>query len=560
MTDDAAAGSGTPHERSEDVPRSPADSRQRRLPGGMHIGPYEVVKHLASGGMADVYRVRHMSLQRHEAMKVPLAHLRHEDDFLRRFFQEARLAANLQHPNIVAIYAVSDTFGGRGGESEATAPSYFTMELVDGTDLDTFLEKRGQLAVDEAVPLLRGIADALDYAHARGVIHRDMKPSNVLLRVDETSPVGYVPKVSDFGIARAAVAADEEGTDAGMKTRPQRLTKAGAILGTPSYLSPEQAEGGSDLGPASDQYALGIMAYELLCGHTPFRYNPEAPMAVILSHLRDTPPPLSGIGPSPAVDAAINSVLGRALAKLSSNRFPNCRAFIDALDGAAHGTGTYAFGVPGTEMANVSQQMYGAASLIPAMRPGGATITGRITQQKSGSSGMVIGGLSAAALIVVGAVAVIIVRTHPSTTPGLVTPISSTASVTAPVGIPKPTPSVSAASQEVNRLTDKAEEDLKNVADEFKLLKQRQAEHELTAEQGREAIDLLKPEAFEALNDSHAALALDHSNHKAIIQHIDALIYVGQMAQARSEVKQALTAYPDDSTLLGLKKLTQNAK
>src|SRR4051812_14472690 len=131
----------------------PRGSDSQTLPPGTRIGPYEVTEHLAVGGMAHVYRVWHSGLHRHEAMKVPLTRLGHDPSFLRRFFQEARLAAKLQHPNIVGIYSVSDAFGenATAKPDDDEAISYFTMELVDGTDLDRLLGDRGRLTLDESV-------------------------------------------------------------------------------------------------------------------------------------------------------------------------------------------------------------------------------------------------------------------------------------------------------------------------------------------------------------------------------------------------------------------------
>jgi serine/threonine-protein kinase len=322
MTDEpgpTASGSSVPGGAEVDA----SARRGGYLLYGSRIGPYEVARHLASGGMAAVYQVWHTGLHRYEAMKVPHPELRHDPEFLRRFFQEARMAAGLQHPHIVGILGVSEAFG--GGAAAGSPESYFTMEYVEGGDLHDLVHQHGRFTLAESIPLLRDIADALDYAHSRGIIHRDVKPSNVLMRSDSSRPGGFLPKVTDFGIARAAtMGADGE-------SRAQRLTKTGSILGTPAFLSPEQAGSGAAVGPASDQYSLGVIAYLMLAGRAPFPWNPDAPYAVLLGHLRDTPPPFAVGGATRAATDAANQAIGRALAKDPEERFPHCRGLVDAL-------------------------------------------------------------------------------------------------------------------------------------------------------------------------------------------------------------------------------------
>ena len=275
---------------------------------GSQIGPYRVESLLGRGGMAEVFKVWHQDLQRHEAMKVLPHALTFDRSFVERFLREARTAAGMQHPNIAAIHSVSET--------DAPQP-YFTMELINGGDLADLIAQRGRFTLDEALPILRQIAAALDYARARGLIHRDIKPANIMLGAD-----GDSVKVVDFGIARAQ---EEVGGT--------RMTKTGMIVGTPEYMSPEQAGSGAPVGARTDQYSLGIIAYEMLCGAPPFRAHSESGIiSVLMAHVRDTPRPLIELVPD--LPRATDSAILRALAKNPDQRFASCGEFTGALEGA----------------------------------------------------------------------------------------------------------------------------------------------------------------------------------------------------------------------------------
>lgn len=274
---------------------------------GTQVGPYTVDALLGQGGMAQVWRAHHTGLRRFEALKTLPPHLSHDRAFVERFLEEARTAGGLQHQNIAAIHCVS--------APDEELP-YFAMELVEGGDLADLLAKRGKLPLNEALPILKQVALALDYAGGRGVIHRDVKPANVML-----TPDGRV-KVVDFGIARA-----QEGAGG------TRLTKAGMIIGTPEYMSPEQSGSGEIVDARTDQYSLGILAYELLCGVPPFKAKADTlPLVVIMQHVRDdVPTPRTFVPDLP--QSAVNAIL-RALAKSPSQRFGSCLEFIEALGGA----------------------------------------------------------------------------------------------------------------------------------------------------------------------------------------------------------------------------------
>jgi serine/threonine-protein kinase len=214
-------------------------------------GRYRVERVLGAGGMAVVYRAHDEELHRPVAIKLPAEHLAEDAEFERRFLREAQVASRLSHPNVVAVYDAGDEEG----------RPYIVMEVVEGETLADRLARRGPLPAAEVAALGAQAAAGLGHAHAHGLVHRDVKPHNLLLRDDGTV------KVADFGIARAAEAT-------------QRLTQAGANLGTAAYLAPEQAHG-EDVSPATDVYGLGAVLYEALTGRPPFAAAtiPEALLA-----------------------------------------------------------------------------------------------------------------------------------------------------------------------------------------------------------------------------------------------------------------------------------------
>lgn len=291
------------------------------MQAGDRIGQYEVQGLIGRGGMAEVYKAWQTDLQRYEALKVPLAQpgAVENQDMMDRFLREARISANLKHPNIVTIHGVSG--------DDATQP-YFAMEYIEGKDLSDFLKERGKLSLDEALPIIRQIAEALDYAHRKvyfddkgrqkkGIIHRDIKPSNIFLEQDGKG--GWKITLMDFGIAKAQE--DEGGT---------HLTKAGTIAGTPEYMSPEQAQSSDLVNNRSDIYSFGIVVYEMLTGNPPFRAEQNtSPISVLLKHAQEEPKPPIQVAPdlSPKANAAILKVLS----KKPLDRFDSCAAFVEAL-------------------------------------------------------------------------------------------------------------------------------------------------------------------------------------------------------------------------------------
>src|SRR5205823_13551693 len=227
-------------------------------PDGRILGAYRLLEQVGRGGMGLVYRAEHLRLRREAAVKVLPVDLAREAEFLKRFEREAASAAALQHPNILAVWDY--------GEQDDTP--YLVMPYIAGGTLKDRL-RRGSLPAEEIIGYLRQMADALDYAHERGIIHRDVKPANML--VDQRGQL----YLADFGIARAL-----EGSEG--------LTRAGAGIGTPEYMAPEQAQGRADA--RSDLYALGVIPYQMLAGRVPF--TGASGIEVLMKHLREPPPPL----------------------------------------------------------------------------------------------------------------------------------------------------------------------------------------------------------------------------------------------------------------------------
>jgi len=296
------------------------------------IGRYEILGELGRGGMAVVYRGLDPVIKREAALKViRKADLQsaEAEQILERFKREAQAAGSLHHPNVVAIYEY--------GEDEAYA--WIAMELVQGKPLREHLLAGWRPDLSSLPSVLEQLLEALDYSHGRGVVHRDMKPGNVLI-----SDMG-VAKISDFGIARIDLS---------------HLTQAGEVLGTPHYMAPEQYEG-RDIDERTDIYAAGVIVYEVLCGRRPYD---GAGGSLLRQILQDPPPPVSTF--EPRLPVSIDLVLGRALAKKPENRYRNAREFLDALKNAFPGASPAAAGLAG----NVGALRKAlASSVAPAAKP-----------------------------------------------------------------------------------------------------------------------------------------------------------------------------------------------
>jgi Tol biopolymer transport system component len=269
---------------------------------GTRLGKYDIQAEIGRGGMGAVYKGYDPLLDRYVAVKVLAPHLVWQTEFVERFLREARAAARLKHSSIVTIHDV----GQEGGWY------YFVMEYLEGQTLTDAIQQRGPLPPDEVLSVLRPLADALDYAHHRGLIHRDIKPGNVIV-----GPAGLVT-LTDFGIARAA--------------QETRLTATGTIVGTPEYMSPEQARGLA-VDARSDQYSLAVVAYEMLSGEVPFQA--ESTLALLHKIAYEPPPPICQARPD--LPAGVEAVLDRALAKEPGDRYATVSAFVDALGRALAG-------------------------------------------------------------------------------------------------------------------------------------------------------------------------------------------------------------------------------
>ena len=269
---------------------------------GRQMGQYRIVAPLGEGGMAAVYKAYQSSMDRYVALKILPSHFANDPNFTYRFEREAKLIANLEHPNILPVY----DFG------QADGYSYIVMRFVVGGTLADLL-KGHPLPLPQACGILSKIASALDYAHSRGVIHRDVKPSNVL--IDEQGNC----LLSDFGLAKVILS-------------DSRFTASGAFIGTPAYASPEQCLGG-ELDHRSDVYSLGVMLYEMATGRTP--YEAETPMAIVVKTIHDPLPPPSTINPSLSGD--IERVILKALAKDPDDRYQSAGDLARALEAVVGG-------------------------------------------------------------------------------------------------------------------------------------------------------------------------------------------------------------------------------
>ena len=270
---------------------------------------YRLLQRIGSGGMADVWLAEDSHLQRSVAIKILQPRFAQDREFVERFRREAEAAASLQHPNIVAVFDRGDADG----------TYYIAMQLLEGRSLKALIDQG--LSPEQAVGLVRQILEAAGFAHRHGVVHRDLKPQNVIVDAEGKATV------TDFGIARAGAS---------------EITQAGSVMGTPHYLSPEQAQG-LDVTAVSDLYSVGVILYEALTGRVPF--EADSAVAIAMKQVAHTPQRPSSINPN--VSPALDAVVMRALEKEPGQRFQSADAFIAALDAAlrepAAAGGTAAF-------------------------------------------------------------------------------------------------------------------------------------------------------------------------------------------------------------------------
>lgn len=276
---------------------------QMMLAAGDVLAGYEIEGYIARGGMAVVYRARDLSLGRRVALKLIAPELAGNEKFRQRFIRESELAASIDHPNVLPIYAA--------GQAEGTL--YIAMRYVDGQDLGALIRDAGRLEPDRALPIFTQIAAALDTAHAHGLVHRDVKPGNVLIARMPGSDGESHTYLTDFGLTRRS-------------SSLSGFTTAGHFIGTIAYVAPEQIEG-REVTHAVDVYAMGCVLYEALCGIPPFERDDDA--AMLWAHMSATAQPLAGF--VPGIPAAVDRVIAGAMAKDPARRTASCREVIAQL-------------------------------------------------------------------------------------------------------------------------------------------------------------------------------------------------------------------------------------
>src|SRR6266540_2729412 len=263
---------------------------------GHTLGPYRLLEQVGMGGMATVYKGYHAAMDRYVAIKVLPRHLARDASFLARFEREARTIARLEHRYILPVYDVAEDDG----------VPYLVMRYTDGGDLSSLIVS-GQLGIKRAVELISQVAEALAYAHRQGVIHRDVKPANVLISREGDA------LLADFGIAK-------------IYEETLQLTGEGGIVGTPAYMAPEQLQGKA-VDPRADIYALGVVLYQALTGECPF--VAETPLAVALMHIHNPLRPPREI--NPAIPESLERIILRAMAKNPADRFADANEMSEAL-------------------------------------------------------------------------------------------------------------------------------------------------------------------------------------------------------------------------------------
>jgi eukaryotic-like serine/threonine-protein kinase len=269
---------------------------------------YRIERRLGAGGMSTVFLAQDTVLERAVAVKLLAEHLADDEAFVARFQREALSAARLQHPNIVQVFDY--------GLDASSHRHFIVMEFVDGPSCADLLRDRKRLDIEEAVRIARDACHGLDYAHRAGVVHRDVKPGNLLLSGDSGAT-----KLADFGIAKAA--------------EQTRITQVGSVLGTAAYLSPEQAHG-DEAGPRSDTYSLGVCAYQLLTGRLPHEYGSLTELA--LKQREEPIEPISEL--RPAVPSQLDLAIRVALERAPEDRYDSALDFAHALEAGLHGHDT----------------------------------------------------------------------------------------------------------------------------------------------------------------------------------------------------------------------------
>jgi serine/threonine protein kinase len=283
-------------------------------PGTIIRDKYLILEKIGAGGMASVYRAKHLAFGEIRALKVVSTKLMDDDAFVRRFKTEAVVTRKLQHPNAVRVDDLDTTEDGR---------PFIIMECVEGRDLRSVIQREGPLPVDRALNIARQVASALTAAHHLGITHRDIKPDNILMVTEEDG--SELAKVLDFGIAKVREGAMDLGGG-------YTATKTGMVVGTPQYISPEQAMGkqGDAIDGRADLYSLGVVLYEMLTGHLPF--DSDTPVGLLLHHIQTIPTPPHELCPELNIPEALSLLLMKALEKDRTRRFQTADEMSAALD------------------------------------------------------------------------------------------------------------------------------------------------------------------------------------------------------------------------------------
>ena len=415
---------------------------------GQVVGSYRITSRISEGGMGAVYRAEHVLLGRMAALKVLLPELCSNKEIVNRFFNEAKATTAIHHPGIVEIF----DFG-----YMPTGHAFLVMEFLEGMTLAQRIKMRGPIAEGEAAMILRGVCSALAAAHAKGIVHRDLKPDNIFCVPDPDSPLGERYKLLDFGIAKL--------TDVGMASSS---TKTGAVMGTPTYMSPEQCKGTGAVDHRADLYSLGCIFYELVTGRPPF--DSLGVGELIGAHLFMPPdPPSRHVPPGQALSAETEALILNLLEKQPERRVQTARDLAQALTLIAHNTGW----VPTADLDRPSMQFATPARPTPAsftpvfqssqnltvrapnptpipsvaQKPttlsaaAGAAIAVPTGAPRKSRTGILVG---AAAVIVIGAVAGVMLRKNAASSgdslaePAAVQPAA--AATPAPTPAPTPTP------------------------------------------------------------------------------------------------------------------------
>ena len=269
---------------------------------GSELAGYRIEVPIGRGGMGVVYRAEQLRLGRKVALKLLAPELAENQGFRARFEHESRLAAALDHPNIVPLFEAGEVDGLR----------FISMHYVEGTDLRELLSRDGRLDPERALAIAAQVASALDAAHGRGLVHRDVKPANILIARDSAADQPEHCYLTDFGLTKDT-------------SSPVELTATGTFVGTIDYIAPEQIEGAKPAGHG-DQYALACVLFECLTGRLPFARDEE--ISVMWAHLQDAPPTVTALRPD--LPAAIDAVIARALAKDPKQRYETCTAMVAA--------------------------------------------------------------------------------------------------------------------------------------------------------------------------------------------------------------------------------------